>query len=83
MIAYNVLNTVIAVNCFLQPKVKHKDLGHLKYFVGSEVAKNVIDIFVRQRMYPFREILSDSSLLVIEPTAFPLVQNLNIPNLMV
>ncbi|KAH9697023.1 hypothetical protein KPL71_023424 [Citrus sinensis] len=51
-----------------------KDLGPLKYFLGIEVARNPIGIFLSQRKYVL-DIISEDGLLGAKPAPFPLEPN--------
>jgi len=54
------------INFFLDKKFKSKDLGRLRYFLVSGIARSPHDIFVNQRMYSL-ELLQDSSFLATKP----------------
>lgn len=51
-----------------------KDLGHLKYFLGIEVARHTNGIFLSQRKYTL-DILSETGLSGARPAITPLEQN--------
>lgn len=51
-----------------------KDLGDLKYFLGIEVAKNSIGIYLCQRKYALN-IIVETGLLGAKPVSFPLEHN--------
>jgi hypothetical protein len=55
-----------------------KDLGHLKYFLGIEVARNSNGIFLCQRKYSL-DIITETGLLGAKPVGFPLDQNHHLP----
>lgn len=51
-----------------------KDLGVLKYFLGIEVARNPIGLFLCQRKYTL-DIISEVGLLGAKPADFPIEPN--------
>ncbi|XP_019059629.1 PREDICTED: uncharacterized protein LOC109117260 [Tarenaya hassleriana] len=51
-----------------------KDLGMLKYFLGLEIARSPLGIFLCQRKYVL-DILADTGLIGATPASFPLEQN--------
>jgi hypothetical protein len=55
-----------------------KDLGHLKYFLGIEVARNSNGIFLCQRKYSL-DIITETGLLGAKPVGFPLDQDHHLP----
>ncbi|CAM8905835.1 unnamed protein product [Rhodiola kirilowii] len=56
---------------FIHDKFKIKDLGHLKYFLGIEVARSQEGIFINQRKYVL-DILEDHSFTDSKPVQTPL-----------
>ncbi|CAM8950535.1 unnamed protein product [Rhodiola kirilowii] len=56
---------------FIHDKFKIKDLGHLKYFLGIEVARSQEGIFFNQRKYVL-DILEDHSFTDSKPVRTPL-----------
>jgi hypothetical protein len=62
---------------FLNTQFKLKDLGPLKFFLGSEVARNTQGIYVSQRKYAL-EIIDECGLLASKPAKFPTESNLKL-----
>lgn len=62
---------------FLHSRFHIKDLGHLKYFLGIEVARSRKGIYLSQRKYTL-DILSDLGHLGGRPCTFPMEQNLKL-----
>ncbi|KAF5812650.1 putative RNA-directed DNA polymerase [Helianthus annuus] len=54
-----------------------KDLGHLKYFLGIEVANTSQGLVLSQRKYTL-DILEDSGMEGCRPSSFPIEQNLKL-----
>ncbi|KAJ3698018.1 hypothetical protein LUZ61_001723 [Rhynchospora tenuis] len=54
-----------------------KDLGQLKYFLGIEIAKGPIGLFLSQRKYTL-DIIAECGLLGAKPAMTPLEQNHNL-----
>jgi hypothetical protein len=76
-IASNDPKAVSSFITLLNDRFKLKDLGHLKYFLGLEIAMSTEGIYVNQRKYTL-EVLEDSSLLAAKPVKFPMEQNLKL-----
>lgn len=62
---------------FLQSHFRLKDLGHLKYFLGVEVARSYQGISISQRKYTL-DILDEAGLLGAKPAKFPMEENLRL-----
>ncbi|GAU35639.1 hypothetical protein TSUD_394790 [Trifolium subterraneum] len=56
-------------NCFHM-----KDLGSLKYFLGLELARGAVGLFISQRKYTL-DILSECKMLDCKPSSSPMEQN--------
>lgn len=61
----------------MHSNVTIKDLGHLRYFLGIEVARSKDGIFLNQRKYVL-ELLADSGLTGSKPCDTPIVQHLKL-----
>ncbi|CAA7022736.1 unnamed protein product [Microthlaspi erraticum] len=59
---------------YLSSCFKMKDLGHLKYFLGIEVARNTSGFYLSQRKYAL-DIIAETGLLAAKPAPFPLEEN--------
>ncbi|CAM8946174.1 unnamed protein product [Rhodiola kirilowii] len=64
-------NLIDSVKAFIHSEFKIKDLGHLKYFLGIEVARSSSGIFINQRKYVL-DILSEVGLLACKPRTTPM-----------
>lgn len=62
---------------FLQSKFQTKDLGHLRYFLGIEVARSKEGISLSQRKYVL-DILEETSLLGSKPVETPMDLNVKL-----
>lgn len=69
-VAGNDLFAITSIKSHLADTFKIKDLGDLKYFLGIEVARSPIGIFINHRKCTL-DILSDSSQLGSRPAYFP------------
>jgi hypothetical protein len=70
VLAGNSIHEIQSVKMFLDQKFKIKDLGKLRYFLGLEIARSDIGIFVNQRKYTL-ELLEDVGLLGAKPSSIP------------
>ncbi|CAM8956775.1 unnamed protein product [Rhodiola kirilowii] len=59
------------VKSFIHQKFQIKDLGHLKYFLGLEVARSSAGIFLNQRKYAV-ELLEEHGLTDCKPSKTPM-----------
>ncbi|XP_068504175.1 uncharacterized mitochondrial protein AtMg00810-like [Phaseolus vulgaris] len=73
LITGNNADDINAVKDSLNTTFKIKDLGHLKFFLGLEIARTVKGIHICQRKYAL-EILADAGMLNAKPAATPMVQ---------
>lgn len=74
ILAGNNLTEINSIKEFLHKTFKIKDLGHLKYFLGLEIARSQAGIHISQRKYAL-EILSDNGLLAAKPAPTPMPKN--------
>lgn len=71
-------STLIAqVQAFLKTKFNIKDLGHMKYFLGLEIARSDAGIYLYQHKYCL-DILKDTCMLAAKPSLIPIEQNHNL-----
>ena len=77
IITVNDDKSITAVKDFLGSRFKLKDLDHLKYLFGIEVARPKTGISINQRKYTL-VILKETSLLGVKPAKFPMEQNLKL-----
>ncbi|RVW87772.1 Retrovirus-related Pol polyprotein from transposon RE2 [Vitis vinifera] len=66
--------TLKTFKAYLSDCFKMKDLGVLKYFLGIEVARSSVGLFLCQRKYTL-DIVSEAGLLGAKPCGFPIEQN--------
>ena len=71
--------TVSTVKDFLHTKFKLKDLGHLKFFLGLEIAKSVVGIVVCQRNYTLH-LLEEFVFLASKPHSTPMNSRVALQN---
>lgn len=72
--------TLIAqVQAFLKTQFNIKDLGHMHYFLGLEIARSDSGIYLLQRKYCL-DILKDTGLEAAKPSLIPIEQNHNLQN---
>lgn len=60
---------VKSIKTAFNDQFKLKDLGFVKYFLGIEIARIKVDIFICQKKYAL-ELLEDTGLLVSKPVIF-------------
>ena len=74
IIAGNDSSALSSFKAYLGECFHMKDLGHLKYFLGIEVARSADGIFLCQRKYTL-DIVSEAGLLGAKPAGFSIEQN--------
>ncbi|XP_073263057.1 uncharacterized protein [Populus alba] len=77
LIASNDLTALTIVKNYLRRIFPIKDLGHLKYFLGIEVARSTKGIVLSQRKYAL-DILMDSGFSGAKPITFPMESTLKL-----
>lgn len=65
------ISTINCLKSLLQGQFKLKDLGHLKYFLGLEIARFPTGIVLSQRHYTF-QLLEDTGFHASKPTSVPM-----------
>jgi hypothetical protein len=74
VLASNDTHAITEFTNLLNSKFKLKDLGHLKFFLGLEVARTAARISLCQRKFAL-DILSDVGQLASKPSKFPMDSN--------
>ncbi|WOG86417.1 hypothetical protein DCAR_0205621 [Daucus carota subsp. sativus] len=74
VLAGNDQGTMTKVKLFLSTRFQIKDLGHLKYFLGLELACSSQGIHLHQKKYA-QDLLTDVGLLNCKSSVIPLKQN--------
>ncbi|GJW38884.1 ribonuclease H-like domain-containing protein [Tanacetum coccineum] len=72
----NNINEINKVKTFLKSKFKIKDLGELKYFLGTEVLRTEKDGLCLSQRKHCLELLYDYGLLACKPVSTPLPENI-------
>lgn len=65
------ITQISAVKQFLATKFKLKDLGHLNYFLGIEIARSKEGIYIHQRKYALN-LITSAGLLAAKPSIIPM-----------
>lgn len=68
---------LISVKEFLASKFNLKDLGHLNYFLGLEIARSPSGIYIHQRKYALN-LLSNTGLLAAKPSKIAMESKLSL-----
>jgi hypothetical protein len=58
----------------LRDKFDIKDLGHLKYFLGIEVAHSKMGLFISQRKYTL-DLLKETGMIGCKPMSTPIYRS--------
>lgn len=74
IITGNDIVSIETLNTLLHSKLHIRDLGHLKYFLGVEIAQSTQGIYLTQRKYAL-EIISDSGISGAKPFDTPMEQH--------
>lgn len=72
-----IFSVINDLKSFLQSHFKLKNLGHLRYFLGLDIAQSAKRIFFSQRHYTF-QLLEDSSLLANKPPSVLMIPHLKL-----
>lgn len=74
VIAGNDLDMVIKFKAYVSECFKMKDLGKSKYFLGIEITRGQMGMFLTQRKYAL-DIVGEAGLLGCKPVSTPMEQN--------
>lgn len=74
VVGNNDQQAITTFKSYLNAKFKSKDMRHLKYFLGLEVARSKKGIFLNQRHYTY-QLLSEIDLLACKPSTCPMDAN--------
>lgn len=77
MITGSSSSLIAQVQAFLKTKFNIKDLGHMKYFLGLEIARSDAGIYLHQHKYCL-DIWKDTGMLAAKPSLIPIEQNHNL-----
>ncbi|XP_021596650.1 uncharacterized mitochondrial protein AtMg00810-like [Manihot esculenta] len=77
IISGNSVPTIDQIKSALHCKFTIKDLGHLKYFLGLEIARSASGTLISQRKF-ISDVLGDTGMLHAKNTSIPLPKGLNL-----